>query len=294
MKYLPYLSAITWPFSAAIGYIAWLNGLWPITVISVFVSSLGIHSLIIMVHETAHYGVSRNRAVNDLVGIIAGTLTLSPMNVYRMLHRYHHGMLGSERDLEFWPYVNKGVPRRMRVFSAVVELTLASPYFICMFMRSILIGKMNSRVRRRCWRDFGLAVVFAFGLLAVVTANGWWAAYLIGLFIPLEIAGLMVTWRRMVEHLGLCDPDPDRMTRLVIPSNRFEQFICHLFFNEPYHAAHHKKSSIEWTKLPAVSEQMLEEKPELRDLYYTSYLKAIPDMLQHVSNPRIGKHWLST
>lgn len=292
MKYLPYLSAAMWPFSASFGYISWSNGSWITTALCVIVSALAIHSVIIAVHEAAHYGISKNRYWNDMVGVAAGTLTLSPMSLYRMLHRHHHGLLGTERDLEFWPYVNKGVSRRMRTLSVIVELTMASPYFIAMFTRSLIVGEMSDKVRRRCWTEFVTAVIFAVGLLVVVAINGWWTFYIIGYLLPIQIAGLLVSWRRMVEHMGLCHSDRDRMTRLVIPSNPVEQFICHMFFNEPYHAAHHKEMSAEWTSLPQLSEEMLAKNPSLSELHYASYFSAIPDMLKHLSDPRIGKHWL--
>lgn len=293
MKSAPFISAALWPFAAGAGVSAWNYGFWPITVVTILVSAISLHSMIIGVHESAHMGLSPNRRLNDFLGIVAGTLTLSPMSVYRMLHRYHHGMLGSERDLEFWPYVNKDASRPKRVLAAVTELTLASPYFICMFMRSILVGKMPDRVRKRCWYEFIGAAVVAITVLVVVAINGWWAAYLIAYLIPMQLAGLLVSWRRLIEHLGLCDPDVEKMTRLVIPTQSFEKFLCSLFFNEPYHAAHHQKASIEWTKLPQVSEEMLAANPELKALHYTGYLKALPDMLKHLSNPRIGKQWLA-
>jgi fatty acid desaturase len=249
--------------------------------------------MIILVHESAHLGVSPNRGLNDFLGMVAGTVTLSPMSVYRMLHKQHHGMLGTETDLEFWPYVNRAVSRPKRVLALVTELTLASPYFICMFTRAILVGRMPDQMRRRCWYELIAGMAVAAAVIVLTVVNGWWAPFLIAYLITLQLAGLLVSYRRMIEHLGLFDEDVQKMTRLVIPTSSFEKFICGLFFNEPYHAAHHRKPSIEWTKLPQVSEEMLQANAELKALHYTGYLEALPDMLRHLSNPRIGKQWLA-
>ena len=293
MKYAPFYSLALWPLFSWIGFVSWNAGFWPITILALIASAISLQSMIIAVHESAHYGISSNRRINDFVGIVAGTITLSPMSVYRMLHRYHHGMTGSERDMEFWPYVNMSVPRWKRILSVMTELTLSSPYFICMFTRSILVGKMNDQVRKRCWIEFILALSVSFIVLIIVAIKGWWVGYLIAYFIPMQLTGLLISWRRMVEHLGLCDEDMQRMTRLVAPTNKFEKFICALFFNEPFHAAHHAKPSAEWTTLPDVSYEMLAKSPELEDLHYTSYVYAIPDMLKHLSDPKIGKQWLN-
>lgn len=292
MKYIPFYSAALWPLFSWSGFAAWNIGLWPIALLAVCASTISLQSMIIAVHEAAHYGVSSNRKINDLVGVVAGTITLTPMAVYRMLHRYHHGMTGSEQDLEFWPYVNTSVSRRKRIFSVLIELTLSPPYFICMFTRSILIGKMNDKVRRRCWTEFVLGIVVAIAVLTTVAINGWWVGYLIIYVIPMYLTSVMISWRRMVEHLGMCDEDMMRMTRFVVPTNPVEKFLCALFFNEPFHAAHHAQASAEWTTLPNVSNDMLLKRPDLKELHFTSYFTALPDMFRHVSDPRIGKQWL--
>lgn len=292
MKFAPLISVALWPLSAWLGVHAWNEGLWPLTVLAIMVSAVALHSMIIAVHEAAHGTLFTSKRLNYGVGLLAGTITLSPVSVYRMLHRFHHGFLATEDDLEFWPYVNRSASRAQRVAAAITELTFSSPYFICMFYRSVIVGRISDRVRRQCYLELTLASAVALAVIVYVAMNNFWAAYLISYIIPIQAAGLLVSWRRLTEHLGLFGSEIDRMTRLVIPTNPVERFFCTLFFNEPLHSAHHKEPTADWTTLRHVSEEMLRTKPSLQELHFRSYVSAVPHMLRHIANPRMGKQWL--
>jgi len=292
MKTMPLITIIAWPIFGAGAIAAWNAGLWPITCVLVFAASICANSTILTMHEAVHMLLSPNQKMNNLGGIISGSVTLTPMNLFRVVHNSHHGMIGTENDLEFWPYVNKSSKQWHRVLAALTELTIAPLYYFVMFTRAIFIGKMSERARRRCWRDVAIMVVPLAVTLYVVAINDWWAEFLIAYLIPVLLAANMQSWRRLTEHVGLYGDNELSLTRTIIPTNRIEKFYCRIMLNENYHAPHHKKASIKWTDLPEATMVIHDSRPDLRSLFFSSYLGAIPYMLKELRDPRIGKQWL--
>jgi fatty acid desaturase len=290
---MPLITFAAWPIFGYGAVVAWNSGLWPITAILVLAAGICVNSTILTVHEAVHMLLSPNRRLNNLAGIVAGTVTLTPMNLYRVVHNSHHGMIGTEQDLEFWPYVNKGSKRWQRVLAAWTELTFAPLYYLFMFLRGIFIGQMSARTRIRCWRDVGILLVTAAATLYVVAANGWWTGFVIAYLIPLLLAANMQSWRRLTEHVGLYGDNELTLTRTIIPTNPIEKFYCRVMLNENYHAPHHKKASIKWVDLQEATMVIHDSRPDLRPLFFTTYFKAFPCMLKELHDPRVGKQWLA-
>jgi fatty acid desaturase len=208
------------------------------------------------------------------------------------VHTSHHGMIGTDRDLEFWPYVNRNSKRWQRVLAAFTELTVAPLYYLCMFTRALLTGQMSTRARVRCYRDVAIMLVALGAALYVVAVNGWWAEFAIAYLLPELLAANMQSWRRLTEHVGLYGDDALTLTRSIVPTNAIERFYCRVMLNENYHASHHKKASIKWTDLPDDTVDLYEANEATRHLFYNSYLVAIPQMLKELGDPRIGSQWV--
>jgi fatty acid desaturase len=292
MKAIPVITILAWPIFGAGAVAAWNAELWPLTVLLVLAASICANSTILTMHEAVHMLLSPNQRLNNLGGIISGTVTLTPMNLFRVVHNSHHGMIGTEQDLEFWPYVNTHSKRWHRVLAAFTELTIAPLYYFVMFTRAIFIGNMSPRIWRRCWRDVAIMVVPLAMTLYLVATNGWWTEFVIAYLIPMLLASNMQSWRRLTEHVGLYGDNELSLTRTIIPTNPIEKFYCLVMLNENYHAPHHKKASIKWTDLPEATMVIHDSRPDLRPLFFPSYLKAIPCMLKELHDPRIGKQWL--
>jgi fatty acid desaturase len=292
MKLMPLFTLVAWPILGYGAIAAWDAGWWPLTVVLTLAASVCVNSTFLTMHESVHFLLSSNRRWNDIAGIVSGTVTLAPMSLFRVVHTSHHGMIGTDNDLEFWPYVNKSSKRWHRVLAALTELTVAPIYYMCMFTRALLTGHMSPRARARCYRDVGIMTVALVVGLYFVAVNGWWAEFTIGYLIPLTLAANMQSWRRLTEHVGLYGDDPLSLTRTIIPTNPIERLYCRVMLNENYHAPHHKKATIKWTDLPAETMAIYEARPDLRGLFFTTYLKAFPHMLKELGDPRIGAQWL--
>jgi len=293
MKFMPVFTLVFWAVFGTGAVMAWQAGLWPVTVICIIFAGVCANSTILTMHEGVHFLLSDNKTINELGGIITGTLTLAPMSLFRVVHSSHHGLIGTDRDLEFWPYVDTTSKRWQRVLAAVSELIFAPVYYFLMLTRALIKGKKTKRMQRKCNRDVTIMVVSLVAVLMVVDAYGWWQEFLIAYVLPEALAANLQSWRRLTEHVGLYGDTPLTLTRSIMPTNPLEIFYCRVMLNENYHAPHHSDAKLKWTELPPATEAMYQNEPEHRDLFFTSYFKAIPKMLKELGDPRIGAQWLN-
>lgn len=292
MKLMPFFTILAWPLLGYGAVEAWYAGWWPLTVILVLAAGVCANSTILTMHEAVHFLLSPNIVLNNIGGMIAGTVTMAPLHLFRVVHQSHHGMIGTDRDLEFWPYVNRSSKRWQRVLAAFTELTVAPLYYFFMFSRALLVGHMSARARYKCYRDVAIMLIVLGAALYVVAINGWWVPFIIAYVIPELLAANMQSWRRLTEHVGLYGDDTLALTRSIVPTNPLELFYCRVMLNENYHASHHKKASIKWTDLPDDTETLYRENEDVRKLTFNTYFKAIPHMLKELGDPRIGSQWL--
>src|SRR5262245_13663747 len=87
-----------------------------------------MHAHLIAFHEAAHGNLCPNRRVNDLVGLLIGSMSGMSFTLFRSVHRSHHAHVGTENDEEFWPFVMPSAPLWQRRLLAGVELLLGFFY----------------------------------------------------------------------------------------------------------------------------------------------------------------------
>src|SRR6185436_3683916 len=74
---------------------------WPnVLVVGLCVIVIGTrqHALFVIAHDAAHYLLSENRLLNDVVGRSSAMLQGLSMCTYRVIHRLHHNNLYGELD----------------------------------------------------------------------------------------------------------------------------------------------------------------------------------------------------
>ena len=139
----------------------WRRGYWP-AVFLVLIASHFMHGTLVGFHEASHSNLRKSRFLNDLDGLLIGTLSFMSFTLYRVAHQTHHSHLATERDEELWPFVKTDSPRWFRRFIAFVELNaglIFTPFlFARMFLRKDSFIR-NQRVRRRIWMEFALIVL---------------------------------------------------------------------------------------------------------------------------------------
>ncbi len=259
----------------------------------VLVSSHLMHSMLIGFHEASHGLLRKSRVLNEIDGIIIGTLSLMSFSLYRAAHQLHHAYLSSERDEELWPFVHPGMPRGLRILAALLELTMGLFFTPVLFIRTFLrTGSpiRNKKLRRRIWAEFaGIALVWTAVLTTVGVFDAW--KYFLWLHvIPAWIAANMQSLRKYVEHVGLTGSTVNSSTRSIVAEGFFANFITFTLLHEPYHGVHHWRSGLPHPELPqhaaALEPTAAEERPPFR-----TYRAALGDLFINLSDPRVGAQW---
>jgi fatty acid desaturase len=261
----------------------------------VLMASHLMHGAIIGFHEASHGLLRKNRTLNEIDGVVLGTLSFTSFSLYRAAHQTHHAHLGTERDEELWPFVKPDMPRWFRVLAAVLELCCGPLVTPLIFVRSFLRENSpirSKKVRRRIWWEFALIAAFWTGVLCAVTEAGVWKYFLWMYVAPAWIAGNLQSWRKYVEHVGLTGSTVRSATRSIVAGDAWGKLVSFTLLHEPYHGVHHQRVGLPHAELPAHAEDLLpaneEEHPPFRN-----YGHAARHLMHCLSDPRVGAQWLA-
>jgi fatty acid desaturase len=271
------------------------TGHWWLTAACVLLIGQIMHGLLLGYHDASHGTLAPKYWLNESLGILVGVHAFVPLSLYRIVHHYHHIYLSSERDEEFWPFVNPGTPRGLRCLAAFAELAVGFFYSPFIFLRSFLRKEspiQDPRLRRRiCWELVLTAVVWT-AVLALVARFGLWKYLLFAFVLPAIIAGNLQSWRKFVEHMGLAGTTVNSVTRSVVPETAFGRFLSTTMFNIAYHGVHHRYARMHSVELPEFTDLLIPEAEE-ELLPFPNYRSAILDMLVSLDDPRVGRQWLT-
>ena len=74
---------------------------WPVYLLSIMIIGVQMHALGVLGHEASHYCATRNRQLNDAIGMFCCIWPLGGSLIgYRKFHQLHHRHLGTEKDPE--------------------------------------------------------------------------------------------------------------------------------------------------------------------------------------------------
>lgn len=255
------------------------------------VAAIVAHNKLIAFHEAAHGLLQPVRWLNELIGQILGCATMVPLTAYRIVHARHHAYLGTERDVEFWPFVDPSVPRWRRVLSVAAELLCGYFYGPFVFLRGVLVARSVPRSqRRRALVEYMGCGLFWGTLVVVLTRYGWWAEFCVAFFIPGYAAAVLNSWRRMTEHLGMLGDTVETKTRTIVPVGPVGRVISAAALHVDYHGTHHRYGRVPYYRLPEATHVVYGREPT--DIpVFPGYWSAVRDMIPHVANPRIGAQW---
>ena len=276
----------------AIGFSVHYGWIW-LGVPAVILASHFMHGALIGFHEASHGMLRKSRLLNDIDGVLAGTLSFMSFTLYRVAHQTHHAHLGTERDEELWPFVIVDSPRWFRRLIAFIELNAGlafTPYlFARMFLRKGSFIK-NRKVRRRIWAEFGIMAIFWATVISAVSYWNVWSYFLWVYLVPGIIAGNLQSWRKYIEHVGLRGHTPNSATRNIVTHSWAGRLMSLTLLHEPFHGVHHWKAGLPHTELP-MNAELLVPKEEGEVPPFPNYRSALMDLLRNLSDPRSGSHW---
>jgi fatty acid desaturase len=271
--------------------LTWNAGWWPLTVVCWCVCAHVGHSKLIAFHEASHGTLNPKWRVNEFQGIMLGTTILVPLSVYRLVHGRHHAYIGTESDLEFWPFVNPGTARWKRVLAAIGELFFGFFYTPIVFLHGVLAAHRvpPAQKRRIIWEYAIIALVWP-TVLYVVHTNGWWEPFLVGYGVQALIAGNLQSVRKFTEHLGLMGDTILTTTRTVVDKRLYGEAMSRSMLRIDYHGTHHRYAKVPYYHLPAATPFVYDGRVEHVPLF-PNYWSAMLDMARCLGNPRIGAQW---
>lgn len=288
----PILAVLLTITQVAIGFAVYHSNYW-LAAPLVLISSHLMHGMLIGFHESTHGLLRKSRLINEIDGMLIGTLSLMSFSLYRAAHQLHHAYLASERDEELWPFVHPQMPRAARVAAAILELTMGFFFTPLLFVRTFLRQGSpirNKKLRRRIWLEFALAAVVWTAVLTAIAVFDFWKYFLWLHLIPGWLAANMQSLRKYVEHVGLTGSTVNSSTRSIVAEGWMATFLNFTLLHEPYHGVHHWRSGLPHPELPRNADALEPKEDEERPPFRT-FGAALYDLLINLGDPRVGAQW---
>lgn len=269
------------------------HGNWWLAVPLMLLVSHFMHGSLIGFHEASHGLLRKNKILNEVDGVLAGTLSFMSFTLYRAAHQTHHMHLATERDEELWPFTQVDSPRWVRRLAAIIELNAGlffTPFlFWRMFLRKDSIIR-SRKVRRRVWAEGALILGFWTATLTAVAHWNLWTYFLWLHFLPGLLAGNAQSWRKYIEHVGLSGHTARSATRSIICNTPAGRLLSVTLLHEPFHGVHHLRAGLHHYELPHHADSLTPAADgELAP--FPNYRSAIRHLLANLSDPRVGSHW---
>lgn len=269
-----------------------MGWVWPLIPL-ILLASHFMHAMLIAFHEAAHGILRKSRIWNEFDGLLVGTISLTPLTLYRVLHQQHHVNVASERDHELWPFVDPKQPRWWRRTAAFLELNFGFFYSPWLFWRVFFQRNSpisNRKVRRRIWAELWLVVGFWTLVLGSVAWFGLWKWFLVLYFIPAFIAGNLQSWRKYIEHVGLTGNTGRSATRSVVADDWRGRTVSVSLLHQPLHGVHHVKGNLPYQEMPRHL-HLIEPTDEGDTIPFPNYRSAFADLFRCLADPKVGGQW---
>ncbi|MEI9897839.1 MAG: fatty acid desaturase [Chthoniobacter sp.] len=273
--------------------VAVYHGWFWLAVPLVLVTSHLMHGMLIGFHEATHGLLRKSRTLNEIDGLIIGTLSIMSFSLYRAAHQLHHAYLASERDEELWPFIHPTMPRWVRVLAAVLELTMGLFFTPFLFIRTFLREGSpirNKKLRRRIWTEFAATAVVWAVVLSVIGYLHLWKYFVWLHLAPAWLAANMQSVRKYVEHVGLTGATVNSSTRSIVTEGWMATFLNFTLLHEPYHGVHHWRSGLPHPQLPRHAAALEPSGPEERPPF-RSFGAAVYDTFINLADPKVGAQW---
>jgi len=276
----------------ALTYSVYHGWIWLAVPLMLLASHL-MHGQLIGFHEASHGLLRKSRKLNEIDGQILGFFSITSFTLYRASHQTHHMYLSTEKDEEFWPFVDPKKPRWVRVLAAIAELTCGIIFTPFVFVRSFLRKGSpirSKRIRNRIWREYAfMAGTWAVVLTLIGVFHVW--KYFFWLYLmPAYIASNLQSWRKYVEHVGLTGSTIRSATRSIVARGWGGKVMAFTLLHEPYHGVHHQRAGITHAELPQYAADLEPQHPD-EIAPFPSYRHAIWHLLQCLADPRVGPQW---
>jgi fatty acid desaturase len=247
------------------------------------------HTWMTIFHEDAHYTLyPSKRWRNVMNGSIVGTFLWIPFHVYRETHLRHHSKMNTPEDWELWPYSHPDTSLGFRRMFAVLDILFG------IWMGPFIYGRIffhkdspltDPKLRRQIAIEYLVVAVFWSSVIGVVAYWGAWVIFAKVYLIPGFVAGVIQTFRKFTEHMGLPLGNATVGTRTVLSESWFGRLMAYTSFHIFVHGVHHQ-----YPQMPHTNFRKACDAAEFKSsrLVFPSYWRAMLDMFPHLLRPGIG------
>lgn len=235
---------VSWSIASnwlAAGFGVWLAylGYWWSVLLGLSVIGVHQHRMALLGHEAAHFLLSRNRRINEMLGNVFCMYAIgTTVAAYRRWHFAHHRALGSAEDSERafkrgWKYTLPLTKRKLGLLFAGDLIGMGAAEVL----------RLQWILRPHGWDALGLVAFWVAAALICWALDALW-------IIPLWVLALLTSFwavfrvRAVSEHTGISGTH-----RFHVP-----YWARCIFF--PYHTwmhdEHHRCPSVPWWNLPLV------------------------------------------
>lgn len=232
------------------------RGNLPLLIAAMFAHGVVLVFLFAPMHECTHGTAFRRRWVNAVVGYACGFVLLRSSLYFKYRHADHHTYTQDpERDPDLVP-----MPGNFRLYVLEVLGLGIWPKLVGALYRSAT-GRYNALEQRflpeserpRVTRETRIMIVLYAGIAVTAIVTGLGLELLLFWIIPRVMAEPVLRLVRLAEHTGMEEgPNPLTNTRTTL-TNRVIRF---LYWNMPYHAAHHLVPSVPFHALSRLHQQL--------------------------------------
>ena len=252
-----------------------------------------MHGSSVAFHEASHGLLRRSRLLNEVDGLILGTLSFMSFSLYRAAHQMHHMHLSTERDEELWPFIHPDKPRWLRILAAFLELTMGLFFLPLLFLRIFLRAGSpirSRKVRRRIWKEYAL-IALAWTAIGFAVSHWHVGKYFLWMYaLPAFLAGNLQSWRKYIEHVGLTGSTVNSSTRSIVARGLGGKLVAFTLLHEPYHGVHHLHMALPHAELPARA-SVLAPQTQAEMHPFANYRQALGHLLRSLADPRVGAQW---
>jgi len=229
---------------------------------------LWLYRLYVLAHETVHRRLfPKQRRLNDALGAVLLVPLMIPLNVYRKIHRFHHGQNRKDHHTSALETVVSRGPTTLGTqimgWARWILAVFAGGWFLhglvsvllFVFVPPPLAPAISPAFKGWRWRDqilailgFGVGVGFHVAIALLLSPAIWW--WMFGL--PLLLFAWIYSLFLYIYHYRTSYGPPVGQNARSLQNHWFFSWLL-LNFNQ--HITHHSDPSIPWYALPDAAQE---------------------------------------
>ena len=239
-----------------------------------FIGGWTQNRLAVLIHESSHYMLFKNRLLNELAANLLVAFPLfAVMGNYRAVHWAHHRNVN---DPEHDPDLQRLMQHQPRDFP-IGKWRFLWEYVLVQLSPHKALSYLRGRARyaavpvsgRGAAENFkwlsprtsrALRLSYLAVLVGVLTWFGWWPQYLLLWIVPMFTVYPAVLFLREIAHHGNY-PDNGDFTNSRVYEGKWLEREMFFPFSEQNHVLHHMFPAIPWHKLRAAHGVMMRYRP---------------------------------